>query len=237
MMRSSGHYYVRSDGTPDLLRSHPNRGFEREIPNGLNYRAKLKNEKHRSVASRTTGEIPRARAIAQCARPSGARSRATAGQRAGGNLRRVFARRRVRRAAPFIVAPEKIVAEPPPLPTKSRRGRDWRTEQHARDRSRGAVSRPVVLPHPRIVRKGELRVNASAPTAMTGLRRHTFRLPRVKRDAPRWRSLSGSGDKDAASPQGLSSTRIPMSCAEQARGACGTRPFPAPRGMSTRCLK
>ena len=148
----------------------PDRGFEREIRKRLDYWAKLRSEKEHhepprqktAGENRATGRPARRRAAVRgpAARRSGKQRPSPHAQRsdAAGSGRAPSAASAIEALAAAPATPTlpprsrvaRKIAEPPPLPTKVQTVVVTADEnQHARrPLSRGAVSRPVVLPHP-----------------------------------------------------------------------------------------
>src|ERR1700692_4944234 len=101
--------------------------------------------------------------------------------------------------APFIAEPEKIVAEPPPLPTKVQTVVVTADENSMRvDRFLEARFPGLSFSHiQRIVRKGELRVNGKRADSKDRLEEgQSIRIPPLKLDAPHFAgSLSEAAQK------------------------------------------
>ena len=128
-------------------------------------------------------------------RPKGARpyrgsqaERASA-HRAGGKApARIPAKAPPRAAKPFVAEPEKVVAEPPPLPTKVQTVVVTADENNMRvDRFLEARFPGLSFSHiQRIVRKGELRVNGKRADSKDRLEEgQSVRIPPLKLDAPK----------------------------------------------------
>jgi 23S rRNA pseudouridine955/2504/2580 synthase len=112
------------------------------------------------------------------------------GHRPGGKPAPRFAASppRTARPAPFIEAPEKIVVEPPPLPTKVQTVVVTADENNMRvDRFLEARFPGLSFSHiQRIVRKGELRVNGKRADSKDRLEEgQNVRIPPLKLDAPK----------------------------------------------------
>jgi 23S rRNA pseudouridine955/2504/2580 synthase len=112
------------------------------------------------------------------------------GHRPGGKPAPRFAASppRAARPAPFIEAPEKIVVEPPPLPTKVQTVVVTADENNMRvDRFLEARFPSLSFSHiQRIVRKGELRVNGKRADSKDRLEEgQNVRIPPLKLDAPK----------------------------------------------------
>src|SRR5438445_4660104 len=109
------------------------------------------------------------------------------GNRPGGKSAR-FAEPRRAKPAPFVAEPEKIVAEPPPLPTKVQTVIATADENNMRvDRFLEARVPGLSFSHiQRIVRKGELRVNGKRADSKDGLEEgQSIRIPPLRIDAPK----------------------------------------------------
>ena len=143
---------------------------------------------------------PLAKSRAPGDRPKGARpfrgspAERQPGHRPGGKPAPRFAASppRAARPAPPIEAPEKIVAEPPPLPTKVQTVVVTADENNMRvDRFLEARFPGLSFSHiQRIVRKGELRVNGKRADSKDRLEEgQNVRIPPLKLDAPK---LAGS---------------------------------------------
>jgi 23S rRNA pseudouridine955/2504/2580 synthase len=127
-------------------------------------------------------------------RPKGARpyrgSQAERPQahRPGGKPPARTAAPRVAKPAPFIAEPDKIVVEPPPLPTKVQTVVVTADENNMRvDRFLEARFPGLSFSHiQRIVRKGELRVNGKRADSKDRLEEgQSVRIPPLKLDAPK----------------------------------------------------
>src|ERR1700693_5647413 len=137
-------------------------------------------------------------------RPKGARpyrgSQAERSQahRPGGKPAR-FSAPRPAKPAPFVSEPEKIVAEPPPLPTKVQTVVVTADENNMRvDRFLEARFPGLSFSHiQRIVRKGELRVNGKRADSKDRIEEgQSIRIPPLKLDAPKVAgSLSEAAEK------------------------------------------
>jgi 23S rRNA pseudouridine955/2504/2580 synthase len=95
---------------------------------------------------------------------------------------------RATRPPPFIAEPEKIVAEPPPLPTKVQTVVVTADENNMRvDRFLEARFPGLSFSHiQRIVRKGELRVNGKRADSKDRIEEgQSIRIPPLKLDAPK----------------------------------------------------
>src|SRR5450631_4121836 len=95
---------------------------------------------------------------------------------------------RAAKPAPFIPEPEKIVAEPPPLPTKVQTVVVTADENNMRvDRFLEARFPGLSFSHiQRIVRKGELRVNGKRADSKDRLEEgQSVRIPPLKLDTPK----------------------------------------------------
>ena len=107
--------------------------------------------------------------------------------RPGGKPAR-FAAPRAAKAAPFVAEPEKIVAEPPPLPTKVQTVVVTPDEDNMRvDRFLEARFPGLSFSHiQRIVRKGELRVNGKRADSKDRLQAgQSIRIPPLRLDTPK----------------------------------------------------
>src|SRR6266702_6207767 len=142
-------------------------------------------------------------------RPKGARPyRGSAAERPpahrpGGKPPARFAASALRAPKPFIAEPEKIVAEPPPLPTKVQTVVVTADENNMRvDRFLEARFPGLSFSHiQRIVRKGELRVNGKRADSKDRLEEgQSVRIPPLKLDAPKAApgSLSEAAQKTLA---------------------------------------
>jgi len=137
---------------------------------------------------------PLAKSRAPGDRPKGARpyrgSQAERPQahRPGGKPPARFSAPAPRAPKPFIPEPEKIVAEPPPLPTKVQTVVVTADENNMRvDRFLEARFPGLSFSHiQRIVRKGELRVNGKRADSKDRLEEgQSVRIPPLKLDAPK----------------------------------------------------
>ena len=138
-------------------------------------------------------------------RPKGARpyrgSQAERPQahRPGGKPPTRLAASRAAKQEPFIAEPAKIVAEPPPLPTKVQTVVVTADENNMRvDRFLEARFPGLSFSHiQRIVRKGELRVNGKRADSKDRLEEgQSIRIPPLKLDAPHFAgSLSEAAQK------------------------------------------
>src|SRR2546426_1294652 len=109
------------------------------------------------------------------------------GNRPGGKSARLAEPRRAK-PAPFVAEPEKIVAEPPPLPTKVQTVVVTADENNMRvDRFLEARFPGLSFSHiQRIVRKGELRVNGKRADSKNRLEEgQSVRIPPLRLDAPK----------------------------------------------------
>ena len=168
------------------------------------------------------------------------RPRASSGRQAAGALCGLGAA--CAEAAPFVPEPRegrrRAAAAADQGPD---RGRDRGREQHARrPLSRGAFSRPVVLPHPahrpqrRVARQRQAR-RQQGPDR--GGAEHPHSAAEARYAEGRGATL-GSRDQDAAGAQGHDPVRgRRRHGAEQAGGAWRCRAAPASRAMSTTCWK
>src|SRR3984885_4838537 len=106
---------------------------------------------------------------------------------------------RAAKPAPFITEPAKVVAEPPPLPTKVQTVVVTADENNMRvDRFLEARFPRLSFSHiQRIVRKGELRVNGKRADSKDRLEEgQSIRIPPLKLDAPHFAgSLSEAAQK------------------------------------------
>src|SRR5450756_1734672 len=127
-------------------------------------------------------------------RPKGARpyrgsqAERPAAHRPGGKPTARFSAPRPAKPAPFIAEPEKIVAEPPPLPTKVQTVVVTADENNMRvDRFLEARFPGLSFSHiQRIVRKGELRVNGKRADSKDRIEEgQSIRIPPLKLDAPK----------------------------------------------------
>src|ERR1700737_5444079 len=147
----------------------------------------------RPLAKRTTGDRPKG------ARPyRGSHSERPQAHRPGGKPARSSAPR-AEKPAPFIAEPQKVVAEPPPLPTKVQNAVAPADENNMRvDRFLEARFPGLSFSHiQRIVRKGELRVNGKRADSKDRLEEgQSIRIPPLKLDAPHFAgSLSEAAQK------------------------------------------
>src|SRR5438270_12914375 len=126
-------------------------------------------------------------------RPKGARpyrgsqARRAPAHRSGGKPAR-FPASALRAAKPFVPEPEKVVPEPPPLPTKVQTVVVTADEDNMRvDRFLEARFPGLSFSHvQRIVRKGELRVNGKRADSKDRLEEgQSVRIPPLKLDAPK----------------------------------------------------
>ena len=150
---------------------------------------------------------PLAKSRAPGDRPKGARpfrgSQADRPQayRPGGKPAR-FSAPRAEKPAPFVPEPAKVVAEPPPLPTKVQTVAVTADENNMRvDRFLEARFPGLSFSHiQRIVRKGELRVNGKRADSKDRLEEgQSIRIPPLKLDAPKVAgSLSEAATKTLA---------------------------------------
>jgi len=127
-------------------------------------------------------------------RPKGARPyRGSAAERApahrpGGKPPGRFAAAPLRGPKPFVPEPEKVTAEPPPLPTKVQTVVVTADENNMRvDRFLEARFPGLSFSHiQRVVRKGELRVNGKRADSKDRLEEgQSVRIPPLKLDAPK----------------------------------------------------
>src|SRR5882762_10332481 len=156
---------------------------------------------------------PLAKSRAPGDRPKGARpyrgSQAERPQahRPGGKPPARFSASVPRPPKPFIPEPEKIVAEPPPLPTKVQTVVVTADENNMRvDRFLEARFPGLSFSHiQRIVRKGELRVNGKRADSKDRIEEgQSIRIPPLKLDAPRIAgSLSEATNKTLQALNGL----------------------------------
>ena len=139
-------------------------------------------------------------------RPKGARpyrgsqaERPQPAHRPGGKASPRFAALGAPRPAPFVAEPAKIVAEPPPLPTKVQTVVVTADENNMRvDRFLEARFPGLSFSHiQRIVRKGELRVNGKRADSKDRIEEgQSIRIPPLKLDAPHFAgSLSEAAQK------------------------------------------
>src|ERR1700744_6265803 len=146
----------------------------------------------RPLAKRTSGDRPKG------ARPfRGSQTERPQGDRPGGQPPARFAERRPPKPAPFVPEPEKIVAEPPPLPTKVQTVVVTADENNMRDdRFLEARFPGLSFSHiQRIVRKGELRVNGKRADSKDRLEAgQSIRIPPLRLDAPRAAAALGEAE-------------------------------------------
>ena len=132
--------------------------------------------------SRAPGDRPKG------ARPyRGSQAERPAAHRPGGKPVR-FAEPRREKPAPFVPEPEKVVAEPPPLPTKVETVVVTADENNMRvDRFLEARFPGLSFSHiQRIVRKGELRVNGKRADSKDRLEEgQSIRIPPLRLDTPK----------------------------------------------------
>jgi 23S rRNA pseudouridine955/2504/2580 synthase len=137
----------------------------------------------RPLAKRNAGDRPKG------ARPyRGSQAERPQSHRPGGKPPARFSAPRTERPAPFIPEPEKIVAEPPPLPTKVQTVVVTADENNMRvDRFLEARFPGLSFSHiQRIVRKGELRVNGKRADSKDRIEEgQSIRIPPLKLDAPK----------------------------------------------------
>jgi 23S rRNA pseudouridine955/2504/2580 synthase len=137
----------------------------------------------RPLAKRTTGDRPKG------ARPyRGSQAERPQGHRPGSKPPARFSAPRAERPASFIPEPAKIVAEPPPLPTKVQTVVVTADENNMRvDRFLEARFPGLSFSHiQRIVRKGELRVNGKRADSKDRIEEgQSIRIPPLKLDAPK----------------------------------------------------
>ena len=118
---------------------------------------------------------------------SGLAGRAAAGASSGRQAAARFAAR-ARAPKPFVPEPEKVVAEPPPLPTKVQTVVVTADENNMRvDRFLEARFPGLSFSHiQRIVRKGELRVNGKRADSKDRMEEgQSVRIPPLKLDTPK----------------------------------------------------
>src|SRR5580692_11574003 len=118
----------------------------------------------------------------------GSRTERPPSHRPGGKPPARFSAPRTERPAAFIPEPEKVVAEPPPLPTKVQTVVVTADENNMRvDRFLEARFPGLSFSHiQRIVRKGELRVNGKRADSKDRLEQgQSIRIPPLKLDAPK----------------------------------------------------
>src|SRR6266446_707721 len=146
---------------------------------------------------------PLAKSRAPGDRPKGARpyrdtqAERPPGRRPGGKPPARFPAAAPRAAKPFVAEPEKIVAEPPPLPTKVQTVVVTADENNMRvDRFLEARFPGLSFSHiQRIVRKGELRVNGKRADSKDRIEEgQSIRIPPLKLDAPK---IAGSHSEAA----------------------------------------
>src|SRR5438270_7698908 len=132
--------------------------------------------------SRAPGDRPKG------ARPyRGSQAERSSAHRAGGKAAR-FGESRREKPAPFVADPPKVVAEPPPLPTKVQTVTVTADETNMRvDRFLEARFPGLSFSHiQRIVRKGELRVNGKRADSKDRLEEgQSVRIPPLKLEAPK----------------------------------------------------
>jgi 23S rRNA pseudouridine955/2504/2580 synthase len=135
----------------------------------------------RPLAKRASGDRPKG------ARPyRSSQAERPQGHRPGGKTAARFAP--AAKPAPFIAEPAKVVAEPPPLPTKVQTVTVTADEANMRvDRFLEARFPGLSFSHiQRIVRKGELRVNGKRADSKDRLEEgQSVRIPPLKLDAPK----------------------------------------------------
>ncbi|HEX9237986.1 MAG TPA: RluA family pseudouridine synthase [Xanthobacteraceae bacterium] len=144
--------------------------------------------------SRVPGDRPKG------ARPyRGSQAERPPAHRPGGKPPARFAAAAPRAPKPFIPEPEKIAAEPPPLPTKVQTVVVTADENNMRvDRFLEARFPGLSFSHiQRIVRKGELRVNGKRADSKDRIEEgQSIRIPPLKLDAPKIAgSLSEAANK------------------------------------------
>ncbi len=149
---------------------------------------------------------------------------------------------RAPRPQPFFPEPEKIVVEPPPLPTKVQTVVVTADENNMRvDRFLEARFPGLSFSHiQRIVRKGELRVNGKRADSKDRIEEgQSIRIPPLKLDTPKVAGhLSEAENKTLACAQGHDPVRgCRRHGAEQAGRACGAGRFRHHAAMSTTCWK
>src|SRR3979490_2462456 len=136
----------------------------------------------RPLAKRTTGDRPKG------ARPyRGSQAERPQAHRPGGKPAR-FSAPRTAKPPPYIPEPEKIVPEPPPLPTKVQTVVVTADEADMRvDRFLEAKFPGLSFSHiQRSVPKGELRVNGKRADSKNRLEEgQSVRIPPLKLDAPK----------------------------------------------------
>jgi 23S rRNA pseudouridine955/2504/2580 synthase len=139
----------------------------------------------RPLAKRASGDRPKG------ARPyRSSQAERPQGHRPGGKAPARFASAasRAGKPAPFIAEPAKVIAEPPPLPTKVQTVTVTADEANMRvDRFLEARFPGLSFSHiQRIVRKGELRVNGKRADSKDRLEEgQSVRIPPLKLDAPK----------------------------------------------------
>jgi 23S rRNA pseudouridine955/2504/2580 synthase len=109
---------------------------------------------------------------------------------------------RAPRPAPFVAEPEKVIVEPPPLPTKVQTVVVTADENNMRvDRFLEARFPGLSFSHiQRIVRKGELRVNGKRADSKDRIEEgQSIRIPPLKLDAPK----TGGGELSEAATKTL----------------------------------
>src|ERR1700744_3017785 len=151
----------------------------------------------RPLAKRTSGDRPKGAGPFR-----GSQTERPQGDRPGGKPPARVAERRPPKPAPFVPEPEKVVAEPPPLPTKVQTVVVTADENNMRvDRFLEARFPGLSFSHiQRIVRKGELRVNGKRADSKDRLEEgQSVRIPPLKLEAPRQAAqLSEAGAKTLA---------------------------------------
>ena len=137
----------------------------------------------RPLAKRAAGDRPKG------ARPyRGSQAERPQAHRPGGKPPRAFRAAPAAKPAPFVPEPEKVVAEPPPLPTKVQTVVVTADENNMRvDRFLEARFPGLSFSHiQRIVRKGELRVNGKRADSKDRLEEgQSVRIPPLKLDTPK----------------------------------------------------
>ena len=146
-------------------------------------RASTTDEPSRQETTGPAGDRPKG------ARPyRGSQAERPQAHRPGGKPPARFAPPRAPKPAPFVPEPAKIVAEPPPLPTKVQTVVVTADENNMRvDRFLEARFPGLSFSHiQRIVRKGELRVNGKRADSKDRLEEgQSIRIPPLKLDAPK----------------------------------------------------
>jgi 23S rRNA pseudouridine955/2504/2580 synthase len=137
----------------------------------------------RPLAKRPSGDRPKG------ARPyRGSQAERPQGHRSPGKPPARFSAPAPRPAKPFVPEPEKVVVEPPPLPTKVQTVVVTADENNMRvDRFLEARFPGLSFSHiQRIVRKGELRVNGKRADSKDRIEEgQSIRIPPLKLDAPK----------------------------------------------------